>query len=55
MNHICLDRRELLSRLSAMTAAGLIEGALAAPVLAGSSELGYLAVQAPDGNFYFAS
>ncbi|HTB15477.1 MAG TPA: carotenoid oxygenase family protein [Bryobacteraceae bacterium] len=47
MNHICLDRRKLLSRLSAMTAAGFVEGALAAPVLAGSRELGYLAVQAP--------
>jgi all-trans-8'-apo-beta-carotenal 15,15'-oxygenase len=46
-NGVPLDRRELLSRLSAMTTAGLIEGALAAPALAGTRELGYLAVQAP--------
>jgi all-trans-8'-apo-beta-carotenal 15,15'-oxygenase len=42
-----MNRRSMLSRLSLLTAAGLVDGAVAAPVLADEGDLGYLAVQAP--------
>jgi all-trans-8'-apo-beta-carotenal 15,15'-oxygenase len=42
-----LSRRSLLARLSALTAAGLVEPQFAAAALSGKRDLGRLAVQAP--------
>lgn len=49
-----LDGSSLLSRFSSLTAAGLIDGAVAAPVLAGERDLGYLAVQPPSAEGFWA-